>query len=135
VKFQRTVLIDQVNTEIARRQQAIAERNAKAQQEHEQRRSEHVEATSAAWQTLAATIRKRVSKGLPVTDEDIPTELRNGRGGYVRTFSDREPGERVANTQALTTLLDLLKASTDDEVTDTSLQRMGFRMGDLFPGH
>lgn len=135
MKFARTDLIDRVEAEITRRQQHTADRNKKATAHFEKTRREYIDRTSDAWIELATTVRRRVRNSQPVTSTDIPKALRGGyTTGHIRTFDDTEPQEWTADTSALETLLDLLKSATDDEISTTHLERMGFRMAQLFRG-
>lgn len=133
--FARYDLINRVKDEIARREQAAEEYNAKAVQKYEQRRQEYLDETAAAWRQFADTIRVRQRAGKPIAYEDIPRELRGGFSrGHVRTWNDEQarPDKKTADVEALKTLLDLLESATDDTVTTASLERMGFRMAQLF---
>jgi hypothetical protein len=134
VKFNRTDLIARVQAEIARREQAAAEANAKAAAEHDKKLTEYVRRTSDAWSRLATTIRARIRAGRPITVDDIPVELRGGWHGGDRIDTWRSNGAAVqtANVDALTTLLHLLEATTEEEITTASLERVGFRTAELF---
>lgn len=134
MKFTRTALIDRVKAEIARREQAAADLNTKTAAEHDKKRAEYVERTSDAWSRLATTIRARLRAGRPITGDDIPVELRDGwhGGDRIDTWRGKGPAVQTANVDALTTLLHLLEATTDEEITTASLERVGFRTADLF---
>lgn len=132
MKFARTDLIARVEAEIARRNKTAAERTEKAAAEHEQHRAEHVDKYADTWKAFATRIRYRVGRGQAITDDDIPVGLRNGRGGYVRTFTDRKPNEYTADTATLETLLDLLTTATDETISTSQLEAMGFRVARLF---
>jgi hypothetical protein len=134
VKFARTDLIDRVKAEIERLEQAAADRNAKYAQKYVERRQEYLDRTGPAWSELANTIRNRHRKSQPMTADDIPTLLRGGyTAGHVRTWDDdSKPDEYTADTTHLATLLNLLESATDDEITTAGLERMGFRMAQLF---
>lgn len=134
MKFTRTDLIDRVKAEIARREQAAVDRNAKANAAREERFRQYMDRTSAAWSTFATKIRTRIRRNEPITAQDIPVELRGGwiDSGRVDVWTDRGAGEITPDVDALHNLLHLLEAATDDEVTTNSLERMGFRTAQLF---
>lgn len=135
MKFQRTDLIVRVKAAIAAKHQAAAARNAKAAAYFATSREEYLAKTGPGWKQLADTIRIRLRTGQPMTAKDIPREVSNGRGhggGYVATWDATEPDEYVPDTAALEQLLVLLEAATDDEITTSSLERMGFRTAQLF---
>lgn len=134
MKFPRTVLIDQVKKEIARREQRAVERTAEAAAKREEQLAAHLEKTTPAWGALADTIRVRRRYGKPVTAEDIPAALRgrNSSSGYVDVWTEPRAETYTADTGPLAALLTLLEATDDPEVTTTSIERLGFRTADLF---
>jgi hypothetical protein len=136
MKFSRADLLARVRAEIARREQATAERVARERAEYEAKLAAHVEATGPAWSELADTIRRRVRASKPVTPADIPTALRpkwaNSSSGQVAVWDGKPPPERFPNIAALEMLAGLLDATTDDEITTAALERLGFRTADLF---
>lgn len=134
MKFQRADLITRVKAEIERRKQAMAEHNAEAAQKHEEARLKYLEATSPAWGELATTIRRRLRNNQPITTDDIPEELRTGRNyGYVAMWDSKSPTDRVADTRHLDALLECLESATDEVISASSLERLGFRMAQIFP--
>jgi hypothetical protein len=137
--FERTVLIERVKAEIERRQQAATERSAQAKLDYDHDRSAYIENTADAWNAFANLIKRRCRSGAPVTHKDIPISLGGGRqngwsntGGWLRTWTEKSPSDEVADVAALTTLLALLEASLTDKVSTTELERMGFKMAQLF---
>lgn len=135
MKFQRTDLIKRVEAEIGRRILAAQEANTKAQAKAEKDRREYLDRTTTAWTAFAENITAAVKAGRPVTTDDCPTGLKDGwmdRVPLRRPDSFTPAPDREPDTAALDTLLDLLKAATDDEVTTSSLERMGFRTAQLF---
>jgi hypothetical protein len=135
MKFQRTDLIQRVRAEIDRRVQAAEQANEKAARKAEQSLKEYVARTEGAWQTFADRINAALTDGRPVTSQDAPAALKDGWIDRVQLRPAdywATPAPREADTAALATLLDLLEAATDDEVTTSSLERMGFRTAQLF---
>ncbi|TDC33123.1 hypothetical protein [Micromonospora sp. KC213] len=135
MKFQRTDLIKRVQAEIGRRILAAEEANTKAREKTERERQEYVDRTADEWRTFVGNINAALDAGRPVTSEDCPKVLKDGWMDRVQLRPAERwepPTERVPDTAALTTLLDLLEAATDDEVTTSSLERMGFRTAQLF---
>lgn len=133
MKFTRTALIDRVKAEIDRLEQATTSDNAEVQTKYQERRQQYLDRTGDAWKEFAATIRRRQNKNQPIVPGDIPAVLRDGRnGGHVAVWDYPDPKERVAPTGDLGTLLSLLESATDDEISTVSLERMGFRMAQLF---
>lgn len=130
MKFTRTDLIARVEATIARCEQIAADKTAKAAAEYERNLGRHVGETAEAWAAFAATIRRRVRAGKPITTADIPGQLRHGYGSGIRLWDTKPPTPTVANTAAHHALLGLLKACTDDEISDAALQRLGFRATD-----
>jgi hypothetical protein len=133
MKFQRTDLIARVKDAIAAKEAYAAERTANAAEAYETSRAEYIQNTRDSWKQLADTIRVRLRTGQPVAATDIPSVLRNGwRGGHVETWDKATPSTYEADTGPLRQLLVLLEAATDDEITTSSLERMGFRTAQLF---
>jgi hypothetical protein len=137
--FERTVLIERVKAEIERRQQAATERCAKAKLDYDRERRAYIENTAEAWNALANTIKRRCRSGVPVLAGDIPHVLGGGRnngwsspGGWLQTWTEKPPSDETPDVAALTTLLALLEASLTDKVSTTELERMGFKMAQLF---
>ena len=133
MKFQRLDLIVRVKDAIGARQAAAADRNAKAAAEYEEQLAKYLGDTYDAWKQLADTIRLRLRTGKPITNTDIPRELKGGwSAGHVETWNTKAPEPRTADTTVLEQLLVLLEAATDDEVTVHALERLGFRTAQLF---
>lgn len=134
MKFNRTDLITRVEAAITAQQKHAEERTAKALQQHLDRRAEYLNHTRDAWKQFADTIRARLRADKPITRADIPRDLADGRyaGGYVATWDDKPPTTYTADTTALEQLLVLLHAATDDEISTSALERMGFRTAQLF---
>lgn len=132
MKFNRTDLVDQVDAEIERCRAATAADNDAKAGEYAQARGRYVAETGDAWAQFAATIRRRVRAGAPVTRDDIPEQLADGHGGYLRVWRTAAPKPRRAPVDELLTLRAVLLACTDDEVTATALERLGVRIATLF---
>lgn len=137
--FERTVLVEKVKAEIERRQQVAAEKTTQAKIDYDYDRRAYIESTADAWNMFANLVKRRVRAGTPVTDRDVPTMLGGGRqngwsqtGGRLRTWSEKPPRDETADVGALSTLLTLLEANQTDKVSTAELERMGFRMRDLF---
>lgn len=137
--FERTVLIEKVKAEIERRQQVAVEKTTQAKVDYDHDRRAYTESTADAWNAFANLIKRRVRAGTPVLASDIPHVLGGGRqnvwsntGGWLRTWTDKRPGDETADVGALNTLLTLLEANQTDKVSTAELERMGFRMRDLF---
>jgi hypothetical protein len=139
MKFERTVLIEKVKAEIERRERLAAEQTAQAAVNHDHARRAYIEGTADAWNSFANLIKRRVRSGQPVTGADVPVALGGGRangwtqrGGWLHTWENSGPSVATADVTALTTLLALLEASLVETVTTSELERMGFKMAQLF---
>ncbi len=134
MKFARNDLVDRVRNEIARREARAVERTAEAAAKRDAALAEYLETTTPAWSALADTIRQRKRYGKPVTAEDIPAALRgrNGSTGYVSVWTEPRAETYTADTGPLSALLALLEATSDEEITTSSIERLGFRIADLF---
>lgn len=133
MKFHRTDLIVRVEAAIAAKKKAADERNAKATADYQAKLARWIAETNDAWKQLADTIRVRLRAGKPMTAGDIPRRLRDGwSNGHITTWNDSPQAPHVADVAALEQLLVLLSAATDDEVTTSALERMGFRTAALF---
>lgn len=133
MKFKRTDLIARVKHVIAERHRAAYDRNVKAAASHEDRRAKYLAETHDAWKQLAENILTALRAGVPMTRDDIPSKLTASRASsYLETWDARTPDLYVADTGPLEQLLVLLEAATDDEVSTSSLERMGFRTAQLF---
>lgn len=132
MKFNRKELIQRIRDEMTRRETATGQRNYKAKKEYDENLARYLEQTTNAWNTFANTIKRRIRAGQPVTAEDIPAELKvNVYRGQINVW-DGKHTDFIANTESLIILLSLLEATNTDEITATSLERMGFRMTSLF---
>jgi hypothetical protein len=135
VKFTRTDLISRLEAEIQRRQNDAADRNAKNTATFEERRAAYLERTTEPWREFMNTIRRRLNKGEPITSDDIPNALKGSyTGGHVAVFSNTPPDQYEPHVVHLHTLMELLRATTDEEISTASLERMGLRLTDLFRG-
>ncbi|MGW3888910.1 hypothetical protein ACWD69_09485 [Micromonospora chokoriensis] len=135
MKFQRTDLIKRVQAEIGRRMLAATEANTKAHEKAARRRQEYIDGTAEAWQEFADNINAALAAGRPLTSDDAPRVLKNGWMDKVQLHPASQwepPADRVPDTDALNTLLDLLEAATDEVVSTSALESMGFRTANLF---
>lgn len=136
MKFNRKVLIDQLENEIERREEEAARKTAESKIEHNRGRVAYVEQTRDAWNAFANTIKRRLRANAPVTHEDVPALLTGGsHGGWhtrLVTWNEKGPTEVIADTVSLRTLLALVQSSSTEEVTTYELERMGFKMAHLF---
>lgn len=134
--FDRTVLIERIKAEIERRQAEASERTKESAAEYEQGLAAYLDSSAAAWNDFANTIKRRLRAGAPVTSKDIPAALGGKNiyrtGGYLRTWNEGGPLVHAADVTALTTLLHLLESSTSSAVSTAELERMGFKMAQLF---
>jgi hypothetical protein len=136
VKFTRTDLINRLETEIQRRLDQAADRHAKSTAAFEERRAAYLDRTAEPWREFMNTIRRQLRAGEPITSDDIPNALKGSyTGGHVAVFNDTRPDQAEAHVAPLHTLMELLRATSDDEISTTALERMGLRLTDLFRGH
>lgn len=135
MRFARHDLIRRVRDEIQRRTEVTAQTNAESAERAARTRNEYVTRTSEDWKRFADRIQTAVGEGRPVTSEDVPEQLRDGWGDRLivnRADYWAPPTPRVPDIAALSALLALLEAATDDEISTGSLERSGFRVGALF---
>jgi hypothetical protein len=136
VKINRLKLIKLVKAEINRIDNITEQRNTDIVIKAKLARDEYVASTKGSWVTFANAIITRVSMNTPVTRDDVPQALRDGYRDYVSLWSaPASPALHVPRTQALVTLLDVLEASSDEEVSTSSLQKDGFTLGHVLRRH
>jgi hypothetical protein len=133
--FNREDLIQKVKDEIARRRQAAADENWQLLADYNAERETYLSETSEAWNQFANTIKRRIKAGTPVTPDDIPRTLTVSPSGPGRVYLGllpSPPSGRKAHTSELQTVLDLLDQATNEKISTTELERMGFKIAHLF---
>lgn len=140
MKFVRTDLIERVRNEIKRRETEAKAETGKAAEAYSRRRLAYVRDVNPLWTGLADRIRSRVRNGQPLTLADIPDQLidrswgrsSNRQVATVTLWDDTEPVPETARTEELHTLLALLESTDVETVTLATLDRLGFKMTQLF---
>lgn len=93
---------------------------------------EYDKRTANVWLDFAATIQRKIGEGKLVAREDIPKEIKtNGSWTGLELFDKKKPTPptpRDEETQLLR-LIEILKNSTDDEVSTYALEKLGFPLG------
>lgn len=132
MKFARKDLIDRIRAEITRREEAVTAKNVRLLADYVANRDEHVRRTGPAWNMFANTIKRRVRAGQPVTTADVPREIKSPWNDNAQPWDRTGPAQHVAEVGALQALLALLESTDAEEVTLATLDRIGFRVRDLF---
>lgn len=87
-----------------------------------------------AWNDYATQIIAYLNDGVPIRETDHPMPQRKGSGRYTAFFlgSLDKPEPREAKTADLKALLETLRATEDKTVSHSTIERLGFKVGDLF---
>lgn len=133
MKIRRSSLIELVEKEIERLRDAAFQRAARSLERRREEETAYLERTRPAWLALAGNIAVALRENRPVLLEDVPRELRGYRD-EIAVYRRREADSPEANTTHLETLLDVLRASDDDEVSTYGLEKMGFALGRTLAG-
>lgn len=132
MKIKRQSLIELLQTRLDEREKYRLNRHANALQSHDEAEVEYVTQTHAAWLDFAEQIRTTVMNGGIPRPSDIPKAISDGslRGG-LKFFSKNPPLLPTASEEELNLrrLIEVLKNSTDDEVSTYALEKMGFTLG------
>lgn len=126
MKFKTVDLISQVEKKIAELNEVSRIEHENQFEKIEKNRAKFNEQYGALWRDFANNIINKLENGNQVTKEDCPKKLTQWRGEptYWVEPEVKEPADR---TEGLVSLLNLLKAITDTEVTTTGLERIGFK--------
>jgi hypothetical protein len=129
MKFDRLELIKRLTeTADAREAQAVRELDGALAKERA-RRAQYVADTTEAWSEFVLAVRRRLRKGEPIVEDDVPKELRP-YGRELRLFRPADTGS-LRRPEQLRALVRVLEASQDETVSLAEIQRNGFTLGKL----
>lgn len=127
MKFNRMELIQRAEAEIQKRKDEAVEIDAKAAEQAISDRQEWLDTKGPAYVLFANRVKDKIRKGRPITQEDIPEEIR-GRYERITVWSDpAKHGPTQPRVYSLERLVSILQAITDDEVTSSGLAAVGYR--------
>lgn len=127
----RAKLRGEIDTAIAAHRADYDKRLAAYEASQVEIREEWVAKHTAAWRTAANTIRRRISRGEPITLADLPQRDSGGFSGSYPVLFHPSTREGVRNPGSYTephellTLAAALDMIVDDEVTTAGLERIG----------
>lgn len=136
MKVNRVALINILQKRLDALERRAAERFMIGLEKHAERERKYYDETLDAWREFARTITDRVDeKGGFVQSSDIPQRIRSGLGGLF-FFTDKKPDAPTAthSERQLARLIEILKNSSDDEVSTYALEKMGFPIGRVLSG-
>ncbi len=131
MKFKRVQLISLIEVEINRREEAAREKYRKAKEDRQEAVNSWLHNYAVDWRKFAESILKAMEFNLPV-DRAMAPEAITGYNSQLLWFDKAEPEEPDPHLGDLPAVLKMLKAATDEEVTVSELQRIGFRIPSIF---
>lgn len=138
MKFNRLELINQLRIGIEQRQEKRAAEYLIKVNDWSTEQAVWTTRYGADWRELMNTIRRRLSKGQPVTREDIPQPLLDDSWGGKVTLRGvgalkppPEPGALSDRDMTAVELVRLLSASEDEFVTTAAIEAMGIKLSRL----
>src|SRR3954463_15545212 len=125
MKFNRLDLLAATERAIAAYSERVDARHAEAVAKHEAALADWHEKYDQTWLDFFNEARKQLKKGVPIKKADLPQE-RGYHSGWTATFDNSPPvKDRVNVPRDLTTLASVLRAVTEDEVTQSGLRSLG----------
>lgn len=132
MKIKRQLLIETLQTRLDEREKLRLNRHTAAVNSYNAEERRYAESTHEAWKSFADRIHYVLGRGGLVTPEDIPKAISDGslRGG-LKFFRKGEPLPPTPTEEELLLrrLIEILKNSTDVEVSTYALEKMGFPLG------
>jgi hypothetical protein len=132
MKLKRAEFISALENEIFRRQEDAKRRTHEALERHRQAGSDWRDKYSRAWHMFGVAIVKTTEVDGVVTWDMVPEELRNFSHQLEFFTLGDPPDEYVADVRELQELRKLVDISTDEEVSTYALEKMGFRIANIF---
>lgn len=131
MKINRVELIQILEKHIKTSQDDRQKRYENAVREWEQAAEKHFARTSEAWYDFAEVIRRKIAISENVTPDDVPKDIKSGSYGINFFTAKRKPLDPTPTEQErqITTLINVLKQTTDDQVSTYSIEKMGFSLG------
>lgn len=130
MKFKRNLIIQAIDKEISRREQAADAEYDRQLQKYAEARDEWMKDWKD-WSKFAETIHRRIGAGQPVTAEDVPDSIVRHRS-YLEVFSSTAPERKPALIQNLNQLRAMVVLSEDELVSLSELSRAGFKDLSIF---
>lgn len=130
MKIKRSVVIDRIDQEVARREQ-------EAESQYQEKVEAYMKAYDAyradfseSWKEFADKISAVLASDGVVGPRDVPKRLLDY--GRLEVFKHSMPVRQGSQSADLLSLKLLLEATDDETVTIAELNRIGFRIGALF---
>lgn len=136
MRVNRLELIGKISRFVADMETHQIARKSQAYTKAAQAETDYVLEQAENWRKFADTIRLRLRRGQAITIEDVPGDLRQATG-WGRSVKLFEPvtvkqSDYVPATNRLVRLVAVLETSSDEEISTTSLDRMGVNLRELF---
>lgn len=132
MKIKREALIGLIQKRVQAWETDREQRYQKALNDWRDAEIEYDKRTANAWLDFADIIRRKIGDGKLITRDDIPREIKShGSWSGLEIFDKKKPASptpREEETQLLR-LIEILKNSTDDEVSTYALEKLGFPIG------
>jgi hypothetical protein len=130
MQFNRSALIGAIDKAMEQEQAAIERVRATNAEGDALHLEEWLSLHADVWQKATATIRAKLRRGLPVTEDDIPRD-RTSRGVGKAYFRPRR-GEALPTTRTeLAGLRAVLDAVSDTEISSAALRSLGVGVNTL----
>ena len=128
MKFKKEELIKQIDARIEKLEKHAESRNKQAEEAAAKAREEWLK-DRLHWLKFANTIRQKISKHRPITADDIPKELLDGRysDNQIAIFRPKARDKYTANTTELEDMKTALNTVADEYITTAGLKELGFK--------
>lgn len=136
MKIWTATLLQRIDAELARREQAASEEFDRSMTEYVKKSDQFVIETGNLWRMFADRVLCSVNEGIPVSVDLVPEGLDtgssyNGRRN-LRMWEGATPQRKAVPKEDLLPLRRLLEDITDEEITTNELQRLGFKVPMIF---
>lgn len=132
MKIKRQALIEIIERRLREIEDDREKRYVRAVKDWQTAENEYVERTANAWIDFSRTIQDKIGRGELLTQDDIPQMIKNtGTWPGLKFFDSRKPISPTPHETEthLRRLVELLKNSTDIEVSTHALEKAGFPIG------
>lgn len=133
--FSRTQLINTVKGRIHALEQKAFHDTQKAREKYLDDEKAWLARWTPRYREFIAIAEGKLDQGQPVTSEDIEVIMDRRGNGYspaVARFDHKVPDAVEAKTDRLKTLLAALESATSDTISQTNIEKMGYKLTEIF---